>query len=698
MIHKPTFTNQLLGLPRAEVPHILEKVELLRDAPQPDAKNKKRLQHYKGSVYRIRAGNYRIIYTFGDGWVALLGVDNRKDVYEGDQLLAEGPGFNVAGLPEFEELLAPAPTPEANRSPRKQTRSAENDLPGKINNELLERLRVPEEWGPALVSCKSIDDLLAANVPDVIRDRVFDVVTSADYDRVLQQPSFATGDVGDLLRFVEGELVDFLLKLDREQEKFVDWALNGSGPTLVKGGPGTGKSTVALYRARSILNALRASGNEQPHVLFTTYTNALVASSRQLLRRLLGSDADLVTVQTADSLAIEIVASVDDKPHLIDAGGLRTCIKEALDTAVFDGNALERRAQVRTIERLTPDYLVEEIGSVIHARDLTTLDDYLAASRAGRQVPLNATQRTAVWRVHQAFERALTRRGQLTWQQLRQRAAQIVRGDVWTTRYDAVIVDEAQDLDATVLRMLVDLCRTPDRLFVTADANQSIYGSSFRWKDVHSDLRFQGRTGILRQNYRSTQEIDRAASSYLQSAELDDEFPPTTYVQTGPVPAVRAVISAYDETQLLLRFLGGAARELRLGIGACAVLVPTETVGRAIAGRLRDGGLDAEFMPGRELNLERHAVKVLTLKSAKGLEFPIVTLAGFVDGYVPHAPRNASAEETDETLLRDRRTMYVAMTRAMRALLVVTPAEHASLLFTGFDDTLWNTHGGAVQR
>jgi len=50
----------------------------------------------------------------------------------------------------------------------------------------------------------------------------------------------------DLLRFREGELLGFLLRLNTEQEKFVTWAVKGKGATLLKGGPGTGKSTVAL--------------------------------------------------------------------------------------------------------------------------------------------------------------------------------------------------------------------------------------------------------------------------------------------------------------------------------------------------------------------------------------------------------------------------------------------------------------------
>jgi superfamily I DNA/RNA helicase len=41
------------------------------------------------------------------------------------------------------------------------------------------------------------------------------------------------------------------------------------------------------------------------------------------------------------------------------------------------------------------------------------------------------------------------------------------------------------------------------------------------------------------------------------------------------------------------------------------------------------------------------------------------------------------------------RTMYVAMTRAMRALLVVTPAKKSPVLLTGFDPEHWNMGDGA---
>jgi DNA helicase-2/ATP-dependent DNA helicase PcrA len=62
-------------------------------------------------------------------------------------------------------------------------------------------------------------------------------------------------------------------------------------------------------------------------------------------------------------------------------------------------------------------------------------------------------------------------------------------------------------------------------------------------------------------------------------------------------------------------------------------------------------------------------VWMLTLHSAKGLEFPVVILAGLEEGLFPHSRSN----EDDEELEEERRLCYVGMTRA-RARLVLTGA------------------------
>jgi superfamily I DNA/RNA helicase len=340
------------------------------------------------------------------------------------------------------------------------------------------------------------------------------------------------------------------------------------------------------------------------------------------------------------------------------------------------------------------DYLHQEINQVIVARQLHTLDEYLVASRPGRKVRLNALQRRAVWRVYQTLQQMLKQQGKATWRQARAMAEEYVAKGAVSLKYDALVIDEAQDLDPSALRLLVRLCDQPNRIFLTADANQSIYGSGFNWSDVHEQLQLQGRTSLLRVNYRSTREIGEAAQSYLAAGELDNEQVERSYVNSGPLPGVRVIHNGGEEVQLLSRFLPAAAHEFRLNIGACAVLCPTTKASKALAAELRQRGIEATFMSGQELDLSRPGVKVLTLKSAKGLEFPIVTLAGFSQsGWYTSLPAHVASQEREEFLATDRRTMFVGMTRAMRALLVVVPAQSRSPLLEGFDEGYWNVGG-----
>ena len=161
-------------------------------------------------------------------------------------------------------------------------------------------------------------------------------------------------------------------------------------------------------------------------------------------------------------------------------------------------------------------------------------------------------------------------------------------------------------------------------------------------------------------------------------------------MNNGPLPAVRSVNNSSEESFLLMRFLRHAARDLRLGIGSCAVLCPSNEVGKTIATDLKNGGLEATFMEGRNLDLLQKGVKVLTLNSAKGLEFPIVALAGFKGSRYEYYSLAVFDEEQEEDIARSRRLIFVGMTRAMRALLVIVPAGTSSPLLAGFDDRFWN--------
>ncbi len=684
---KPTFLTEWSALPAKEAHQVQKKLQVLAEDPNPDGHVKKKLKNMGGRLHRLRSGDYRIFYVFDAPYVSLLRLDKRDEATYDDDL----DDASLGGLDTPESAAAPK-QPDWGKLFASTAKAKKTPLPSKITKELLGNLKVPVEFHKKLEALQTQEDLLnCPGVPDDLLLKLDEALIQKPLAEVLQQPDLLA-NVDDLLKYKEGELLGFLLKLNPEQEKFVAWGLKGNGPTLLKGGPGTGKSTVALYRTRAMLQALRKAGKARPRILFTTYTTALVNYSKQLLASLLGpQDAELIDVRTADSLTKSIASAGRDPINPADNPIRRKALRAALGSLEFQGNRLQQKAMRQAIERLTPEYLSDEIDTVIDARALTSLGEYLAAVRPGRGLALNKLQRTAVWAARTAYHQELEKAGVATWQQIRGWALQRVREGKGPEPYDAVLVDEAQDLDPCVLQLLVELCPESNRLFLAADANQSIYGSGYRWSDVHARLKFQGHTGVLKANHRSTRELGEAAHSYLANGVLDaDGIDQRVYVHNGPLPVLREATTPVQEAKLLAKFLPAAAKLFRLGLGSCAVFCPSEQVGTPLATALKDLGIDACFVNSKSLDLTKRCVKVMALRTAKGLEFPVVAIAGFPVGDWPAVPDGQPPEERLEQLNRERRTIFVGMTRAMRGLLMVVPTRASSSLLKGFSPEFWN--------
>ncbi|MEK8170871.1 UvrD-helicase domain-containing protein [Streptomyces sp. M19] len=85
-----------------------------------------------------------------------------------------------------------------------------------------------------------------------------------------------------------------------------------TGPAQITGGPGTGKTVVALHRVKHLLGR-----SPDTRVLLTTYTGALARSLRSGLALLLDHDQtrlDRVTVTTVDATAHRIVRELHGNP------------------------------------------------------------------------------------------------------------------------------------------------------------------------------------------------------------------------------------------------------------------------------------------------------------------------------------------------------------------------------------------------
>ncbi|CAM5547382.1 DNA helicase [Streptomyces canarius] len=89
-------------------------------------------------------------------------------------------------------------------------------------------------------------------------------------------------------------------------QRKVAYRASYAGPAQVTGGPGTGKTVVALHRVKHLLGYLR----DGDRILLTTYTNALVNALRSGLDSLVDDPGlrERVDISTVDGLAGRVVA------------------------------------------------------------------------------------------------------------------------------------------------------------------------------------------------------------------------------------------------------------------------------------------------------------------------------------------------------------------------------------------------------
>jgi superfamily I DNA/RNA helicase len=132
------------------------------------------------------------------------------------------------------------------------------------------------------------------------------------------------------------------------------------------------------------------------------------------------------------------------------------------------------------------------------------------------------------------------------------------------------------------------------------------------------------------------------------------------------------------------------AEELKLPVWSSAVLVRSKALGKEIAKQLEAAAIAARWVESKDLELDSKFVKVMTIHSAKGLEFPMVCVAGVKAGELPSTARKAQDEDDRaEHLRQERRLFYVAMTRAMRRLMITFPGAEPSPFIADLDTDLW---------
>lgn len=244
-------------------------------------------------------------------------------------------------------------------------------------------------------------------------------------------------------------------------------------------------------------------------------------------------------------------------------------------------------------------------------------------------------------------------------------------GRVPSGQYSALLIDEAHDFEDAWLRMAARMVSpATNSLLVLYDDAQSIYQPQRRRFNFASvGIEARGRTSILRLNYRNTAEVlalaMRCAQALLASEERGEDevqrVAPATAGRRGPMPVLIEARHEREEAELVADRVAAA---LAAGAtpGDVAVLCRTRALMRPIEAALARRRIPLQSMNAqafRRFDWAAAAVRLLTMHSAKGLEFPVVIVAGL-----------QALPLRDEPIDEAVRLLYVAMTRSTRELVL----------------------------
>jgi superfamily I DNA/RNA helicase len=238
-------------------------------------------------------------------------------------------------------------------------------------------------------------------------------------------------------------------------------------------------------------------------------------------------------------------------------------------------------------------------------------------------------------------------------------------------QYTALLIDEAHDFQDAWLQLAAKLVSpTTQSLLVLYDDAQSIYQQKRRKFNFASvGIEARGRTSVLRLNYRNTAEVlalamHCARGLVTEKAESDETMQtvqPATAGRRGAMPVLVMAASGREEAALIAERIAAAIAD-GTAPGDVAVLCRVKKHMDTIEEAIRQQRINCQSMNSpdfRALEWTAPSVKLVTLHSAKGLEFPLVFIAGL--DCMPWM---------GEPLEEEMRLLYVGMTRATHQLVL----------------------------
>jgi UvrD-like helicase C-terminal domain/AAA domain len=545
-------------------------------------------------------------------------------------------------------------------------------------------------------------DLMRLGVPGILLPAIRQVVTDEDVDQILphlpkeasdalimlaagyplgevfaqlektkEQPAIDPEDIEAALNNVDSRSRFIVITDDAQLEEMLaaplaKWRVflhpsqrnlvekDASGSVRVLGGAGTGKTVVAMHRAKWL--AEHRFNRPQDRILFTTFTKNLAVDIEANLRSICSKEV-MQRIRV-----INIHAWVEEflKSEGVDA------------TIVYDENATKDIWDTAYIiaptePQLPLSFYQEEWRDVVMANGCQQLKDYLVARRNGRGTRLSRQQRQAIWCVFEEYRNLLKEQGKREPEGAMYDAKQILlsRG-VEALPYQSVI---------SLLRAIVGETKCND-LFIVGDAHQRIYGKVATLSRCGIDIR--GRSKKLRLNYRTTDEIRAWATAILTGVTADDldggldSTRDYRSLMHGEFPVVKGCNRFEDEIKYLQELL--MTIDAQQGLASVCLAVRTNQLLDLYERELKSLKIATKRIHRHQAdNPADEGLRLSTMHRVKGLQFEYMILPGLDDRSMPLKgliDRASEPSAREKQILSERCLLHVAATRAKKQVFV----------------------------
>ncbi len=634
-----------------------------------------RLERVKRSpsdhVWSARLDNqYRVILHKDNGKVAILHVNKHDDAYHWARNHRVSENQFTGGL-----QLLPTEPPALPDARELGSGNGDRKLYADYDDEYFLQLGVPTDFLMTIRQIRDEDMLLRSEEsfpPDLFvklmqlaDGQVPAPVAKKPNTPATRQPAtldsfHVISEETNLAPLLEQPFQAWVLFMHPSQEKVAYQHFNG--PVKISGSAGTGKTVAALHRTAWL-------AREGCEVLLCTYTPILVKTLSSSLDLLLAGDPDSrerIEVKTVHAVARTLLKESGKNINGVGKERLSAIILECLPQGV---------------PKSALSWYLREWKCVIEFHGIENREAYLEVSRAGRGDFLSPNQRQERWKVFERVFQQLRKENALTWSFLCKEASLAIEKDRVEPPYDAVIVDECQDLGCLDLKFLANLA--PNNVTFFGDAGQRVYSPRVNFRQLGIEVR--GRSFTLRTNYRTTRQIRQFADRI--SGKLHEDLNGlvvsrlgVTSLMSGPEPELREFESRQDEKAFVIRQIL-ALLESGLEPESIAVIGRLNQMLRPFADALREEGQKIAWVKDGQ---EAKGIRLLTMHSAKGLEFRAVIVVGASRDHLPQGNVLDGLEENSpewkELMEQEKNLLYVALTRARDLAVVTWVGQPSSLL------------------